>query len=92
DGEASRDKKGLMELRRVWVLATTTQQMVIKQTATGKEISNPLIADSLLKTVRLSLHLVIAMKHWLVHKQTAHGKDMSNPFMAGSLPKTTKPT
>ncbi|GJU89110.1 putative ribonuclease H-like domain-containing protein [Tanacetum coccineum] len=42
---------------------TTTQQMVIKQTATGKEKSNPLIANSLLKTIRLSMHLVIAMKH-----------------------------
>ncbi|GJT27180.1 hypothetical protein Tco_0907455 [Tanacetum coccineum] len=34
-----------------------------EQTATGKEISNPLIADSLLKTIRLSMHLVITMKH-----------------------------
>ncbi|GJZ21176.1 retrovirus-related pol polyprotein from transposon TNT 1-94 [Tanacetum coccineum] len=30
---------------------------------TGKEISNPLIANSLLKIIRLSMHLVIAMKH-----------------------------
>ncbi|GJU33483.1 hypothetical protein Tco_1181837 [Tanacetum coccineum] len=29
-----------------------------EQTATGKENSNPLIADSLLKTIRLSMHLV----------------------------------
>ncbi|GKC90274.1 hypothetical protein Tco_1150923, partial [Tanacetum coccineum] len=61
------------------------KQTACEQTATGKEISNPLIADSLLKTVRLSLHLVIAMKHWLVHKQTAHGKDIfigeSNNFL-----------
>ncbi|GJW11287.1 hypothetical protein Tco_1577114 [Tanacetum coccineum] len=56
----------------------TTKQMVIsspcltdiknciatpEQTATGKEISNRLIADSLLKPIRLSMHLVIAMKH-----------------------------
>ncbi|GJV00203.1 hypothetical protein Tco_1329473 [Tanacetum coccineum] len=34
-----------------------------EQTATGKEISNPFIVDSLLKTIRLSLHLVIATKH-----------------------------
>ncbi|GJW16013.1 hypothetical protein Tco_0020146 [Tanacetum coccineum] len=34
-----------------------------EQTATGKEISNPFLADSLLKTIRLSLHLVIATKH-----------------------------
>ncbi|GJZ23053.1 hypothetical protein Tco_0560512 [Tanacetum coccineum] len=30
---------------------------------TGNEISNPLIANSLLKIIRLSMHLVIAMKH-----------------------------
>ncbi|GKB75330.1 hypothetical protein Tco_0942225 [Tanacetum coccineum] len=34
-----------------------------EQTATGKENSNPLIADSLLKTIRLSMHLVTTMKH-----------------------------
>ncbi|GJT56489.1 hypothetical protein Tco_0991543 [Tanacetum coccineum] len=34
-----------------------------RQTATGKENSNPLIADSLLKTIRLSMHLVTTMKH-----------------------------
>ncbi|GKB10662.1 hypothetical protein Tco_0844585 [Tanacetum coccineum] len=34
-----------------------------EQTATGKEISNPLIADSLLKTIGSSMHLVTAMKH-----------------------------
>ncbi|GKB91687.1 hypothetical protein Tco_0963959 [Tanacetum coccineum] len=34
-----------------------------EQTTTGKENSNPLIADSLLKTIRLSMHLVTTMKH-----------------------------
>nr|GEZ04619.1 hypothetical protein [Tanacetum cinerariifolium] len=36
-----------------------------KQTAFGKDILNPLIVDSLLKTIWLSVHHVIAMKHWL---------------------------
>ncbi|GKD23815.1 hypothetical protein Tco_1225518 [Tanacetum coccineum] len=36
-----------------------------KQTALGKDISNPLIVDSLLKTIWLSMYHVIAMKHWL---------------------------
>ncbi|GKA36237.1 hypothetical protein Tco_0722728 [Tanacetum coccineum] len=36
-----------------------------KQTALGKYISNPLIVNSLLKTIWLSMHHVIAMKHWL---------------------------
>nr|GEW14017.1 hypothetical protein [Tanacetum cinerariifolium] len=36
-----------------------------KQTALGKDNSNPLIVDSLLKNIWLSMHHVIAMKHWL---------------------------
>ncbi|GJU04144.1 putative ribonuclease H-like domain-containing protein [Tanacetum coccineum] len=36
-----------------------------EQTASGKDFSNPLIVDSLLKTIWLSMHHVIAMKHWL---------------------------
>nr|GEX28698.1 uncharacterized mitochondrial protein AtMg00810-like [Tanacetum cinerariifolium] len=36
-----------------------------KQTALGKDILNPLIVDSLLKTIWLLVHHVIAMKHWL---------------------------
>ncbi|GKF77792.1 hypothetical protein Tco_0230262, partial [Tanacetum coccineum] len=36
-----------------------------EQTASGKDFSNPLMVDSLLKTIWLSMHLVIAMKHWL---------------------------
>ncbi|GKC03967.1 hypothetical protein Tco_0995577 [Tanacetum coccineum] len=36
-----------------------------KQIALGKDMSNPLIIGSLLKTIWLSVHHVIAMKHWL---------------------------
>nr|GEW75051.1 copia protein [Tanacetum cinerariifolium] len=36
-----------------------------KQTALGKDESNPLIVDSLLKTIWSSMHHVITMKHWL---------------------------
>nr|GEY56011.1 hypothetical protein [Tanacetum cinerariifolium] len=36
-----------------------------KQTALGKDNLNPLIVNSLLKTRWLSMHHVIAMKHWL---------------------------
>nr|GEX25361.1 putative reverse transcriptase domain, aspartic peptidase domain protein [Tanacetum cinerariifolium] len=36
-----------------------------KQTALGNDESNPLIVDSLLKTIWSSMHHVIAMKHWL---------------------------
>nr|GEW17465.1 hypothetical protein [Tanacetum cinerariifolium] len=40
-----------------------------KQTALDKDESNPLIVDSLLKTIWLSMHHVIAMKHWLVQSK-----------------------
>nr|GEY32015.1 hypothetical protein [Tanacetum cinerariifolium] len=36
-----------------------------KQMALGKDESNPLIVDSLLKTIWSSMHHVLAMKHWL---------------------------
>ncbi|GJV98546.1 hypothetical protein Tco_1553798 [Tanacetum coccineum] len=36
-----------------------------KQTVLGKDFSNPLMADSLPKTLWLSMHHVVAMKHWL---------------------------
>ncbi|GKD74833.1 hypothetical protein Tco_1333115 [Tanacetum coccineum] len=65
---------------------------VQKQTAFGKDKSNPLIVDSLLKTIRLSIHLVVYNEELAIPEQTATGKGISNPLMAGSLPKTTKPT
>ncbi|GJX18180.1 hypothetical protein Tco_0219012 [Tanacetum coccineum] len=36
-----------------------------KQTALGKDFSNPLMVDSFPKTIWLSMHYVITMKHWL---------------------------
>ncbi|GJU86473.1 hypothetical protein Tco_1294019 [Tanacetum coccineum] len=36
-----------------------------KQTTLGKDFSNPLMVDSLPKTIWLSMHHLIAMKHWL---------------------------
>ncbi|GKA96379.1 hypothetical protein Tco_0818474 [Tanacetum coccineum] len=58
-----------------------------EQTATGKEISNPLMADSLPKTIWLSIHMFY-YEELAIPGQTATGKESSNPFMAGSLPKT----
>ncbi|GJR95244.1 hypothetical protein Tco_0267418 [Tanacetum coccineum] len=55
-----------------------------KQTALGKDFSNPLMADSLPKTIWLSIHHVLELA---IPGQTATGKESSNPFMAGSLPK-----
>ncbi|GJZ75604.1 putative ribonuclease H-like domain-containing protein, partial [Tanacetum coccineum] len=56
-----------------------------EQTASGKDFSNPLMADSLPKTIWF-------LTHHALQSKTATGKEISNPFMAGSLPKTTKPT
>ncbi|GJY37097.1 hypothetical protein Tco_0422475 [Tanacetum coccineum] len=58
----------------------------------GKDKSNTLIVDSLLKTIRLSIHLVVYNEELAIPEQIATGKGISNPLMAGSLPKTTKPT
>ncbi|GJR06265.1 hypothetical protein Tco_0529249 [Tanacetum coccineum] len=45
-----------------------------KLTALGKDISNPLIVGSLLKTIWLSMHHVIAMKHWLFQSKRVLGR------------------
>ncbi|GKB62756.1 hypothetical protein Tco_0918942 [Tanacetum coccineum] len=74
-----------------WLVQDQTVH-VQKQTAFGKDKSNPLIVDSLLKTIRLSIHLVVYNEELAIPEQTATGKGISNPLMAGSLPKTTKPT
>ncbi|GKB36387.1 hypothetical protein Tco_0881329 [Tanacetum coccineum] len=74
-----------------WLVQDQTV-LVQKQTAFGKDKSNPLIVDSLLKTIRLSIHLVVYNEELAIPEQTTTGKGISNPLMAGSLPKTTKPT
>ncbi|GJZ86043.1 putative ribonuclease H-like domain-containing protein [Tanacetum coccineum] len=48
--------------------------------------------DSLLKTIRFSIHLVVYNKELAIPEQTATGKGTLNLLMAGSLPKTTEPT
>nr|GEY01921.1 hypothetical protein [Tanacetum cinerariifolium] len=63
------------------------------QMVSGKDSSNPLMADNLPKIVWYSTHHVALIKSWLVQMKTAlgqmaTGKENSNPFMAGSLPKT----
>nr|GEU47314.1 hypothetical protein [Tanacetum cinerariifolium] len=50
-----------------------------KQTTLGKDNSNSLIVDSLLKTIWLSMHHFIAMKHWLFQSKRLLGwKDDDN--------------
>ncbi|GJV28412.1 hypothetical protein Tco_1384860 [Tanacetum coccineum] len=65
---------------------------VQKQTDIGKDKSNSLIVDSSLKTIRLSIHLVVYNEELAIPEQTATGKGILNPLKAGSFPKTTKPT
>nr|GEW73793.1 hypothetical protein [Tanacetum cinerariifolium] len=43
----------------------------LDQTVSGKDSSNPLMADNLLKVLWYSTHHVALMKNWLVQKQTA---------------------
>ncbi|GJS73083.1 hypothetical protein Tco_0705924 [Tanacetum coccineum] len=52
----------------------------LEQTAPGKDSSNPLIVDSLLKTIWSSMHHVFTMKHSLVQKQT--GYERSQMFVS----------
>nr|GEV19937.1 hypothetical protein [Tanacetum cinerariifolium] len=58
------------------------------QTVSGKDSSNPLMADNLPKIVWYLTHHVTLMKSWLVQKQTALGKDKANPLIVDSLLKT----
>nr|GEW00724.1 reverse transcriptase domain-containing protein [Tanacetum cinerariifolium] len=80
-----------MVINSPWMLSKNW--LVQKQTAFGKDISNPFMADNMPKIVWSSTHHVTCMKSWVVQKQTAlgqttTGKEFSNLFMAGSLPKT----
>ncbi|GJU80058.1 hypothetical protein Tco_1282423 [Tanacetum coccineum] len=62
--------------------------LVHKQTACGKDFSNPFMVDNLPKIVGFSTHLASLVKSWLVQDQTVLGKDYSNLLIADSLLKT----
>nr|GEU56082.1 hypothetical protein [Tanacetum cinerariifolium] len=75
------------------VMATSSTEADPDQTVSGKDSSNPLMADNLAKIIWYSTHHVALLKSWLVQKQTAlgqtaTGKENSNLFMASSFPKT----
>ncbi|GJY85204.1 putative ribonuclease H-like domain-containing protein [Tanacetum coccineum] len=61
-------------------LLDQTVPVVQKQTAFGKDKSNPLIVDNLLKTIRLSIHLVVYNEELAIPEQTTTGKGISNPL------------
>nr|GFA64771.1 hypothetical protein [Tanacetum cinerariifolium] len=75
-----------MVINSPWLLSKNW--LVQKQTALGKDTSNPLIVDTLLKTIWFSSHHITCMKSWLVQKQTTLGKDTSNPLIVDTLLKT----
>ncbi|GKE08085.1 hypothetical protein Tco_1411636, partial [Tanacetum coccineum] len=52
-----------------------------EQTATGKDFPNPLIVDSLLKTIWSSMHHVFTMQHWLVQSKRLLVKTSQIRFM-----------
>ncbi|GJX57165.1 hypothetical protein Tco_0287062 [Tanacetum coccineum] len=54
-----------------------------KQTALGKDFSNPLIVDSLLKTIWFLNAPCYCNKALAIPGQTTTGKEFSNPLMAG---------
>ncbi|GKD22731.1 hypothetical protein Tco_1224434 [Tanacetum coccineum] len=56
------DLEAKMEVRRIFEFQ--------KQTAFGKDKSNPLIVDSLLKTIKLSIHLVVYNRELAIPEQT----------------------
>ncbi|GKE67985.1 hypothetical protein Tco_1522146, partial [Tanacetum coccineum] len=60
-----------------------------EQTTSGKDFSNPLIVDSLLKTIWFINAPCFCNEALAIPGQMATGKELSNLFMAGSFPKTT---
>nr|GEV38508.1 hypothetical protein [Tanacetum cinerariifolium] len=55
------------------------------QTVSGKDSSNALMADNLLKIVWYSTHHVALMKSWLVQKQTTLGLEQILDFLNASV-------
>nr|GFA65867.1 hypothetical protein [Tanacetum cinerariifolium] len=72
-----------MVINSPWMLSKNW--LVQKQTAFGKDMSNPFMADNLPKIVWFSTHQITCMKSWLVQKQTALGKDTSNSLIVDKL-------
>nr|GEU70922.1 hypothetical protein [Tanacetum cinerariifolium] len=66
------DVDDLEEMDLKWQMAMLTMRELTSsdQTVSGKDSSNPLMADNLPKIVWYSTHRVALMKSWLVQKQT----------------------
>nr|GEU97755.1 hypothetical protein [Tanacetum cinerariifolium] len=75
------------QCKKQTVVDTSSTEADLDQMVSGKDSSNPLMADNLPKIVWYLTHHVALMKSWLFEKQTAlgqmtTGKEISNPFMA----------
>ncbi|GKB29487.1 hypothetical protein Tco_0868888 [Tanacetum coccineum] len=62
--------------------------LVHKQTACGKDFSNPFMVDNLPKNCMVLNSPCFTIKSWLVQDQTVPSKDKSNLLIADSLLKT----
>ncbi|GJZ22945.1 hypothetical protein Tco_0559984 [Tanacetum coccineum] len=98
--EVKRESTVALDLIRFIKQQIVNSWLVQDQTVLGKDYSNLLIVDSLLKTIWFinapcygNEALASPKANELtVLEQTATGKGKSNPFMTGSLLKATKPT
>ncbi|GJT17236.1 hypothetical protein Tco_0875942 [Tanacetum coccineum] len=75
----------LIDIKTDYPEQTATALASPKQTAIGKDLSNPFIVDSLLKTIWLSLHHVLLMKQWLVQSKQLLMRSLTDPNTEGSL-------
>nr|GEZ81615.1 hypothetical protein [Tanacetum cinerariifolium] len=80
---AVRPKLLLFSLTNWCCSLSAVSWLVQKQTALGKDKSNPFIVDSLLKTIWSSIHRLLINEILIIPGQTATGKEISNSFMAG---------
>ncbi|GKC40249.1 hypothetical protein Tco_1052633 [Tanacetum coccineum] len=72
-----------------WLVQEQTAP-VQKQTALGKDISNPLIVDSLLKTIWLSIHLVVYNEELAIPEQTTTAESEDKEFQVYKVIKELK--
>nr|GEX70776.1 hypothetical protein [Tanacetum cinerariifolium] len=82
-------KKKLIQVLKIHIDDNVADLLIQKQTVSGKDFSNPFMADQKMYGIQLTM---LHSKELASLKQTSLGKDISNPFMADRLPKTTLPT